>query len=149
LGPVIILRLHTRCEHGRCNSQDTQREYASLHDDFLISVQLISNDALPAPTRLGQLARNNHKARALFSLMNEARPSAEQRVAEAPPPRILVVEDDILVRTVVSAYLRECGYDVAEAGNADEAIHVMKSDMKVDILFSDVSLPGSSLDGFG
>ena len=80
--------------------------------------------------------------------MNEARPSAEQRVAEAPP-RILVVEDDILVRTVVSAYLRECGYDVAEAGNADEAIHVMKSDMKVDILFTDVTLPGSSLDGFG
>ncbi|HYX02385.1 MAG TPA: response regulator, partial [Reyranella sp.] len=76
--------------------------------------------------------------------MNEARPSAEQRVAEAPP-RILVVEDDILVRTVVSAYLRECGYDVAEVGSADEAIHVMKSDMKVDILFSDVTLPGSSL----
>jgi CheY-like chemotaxis protein len=79
--------------------------------------------------------------------MNGARASAEERAAETPP-RILIVEDDILVRTVVAAYLRECGYEVAEAGSADEAIHIMKSDMRIDILFSEVAMPGS-LDGFG
>ena len=79
--------------------------------------------------------------------MNAARKrSPDQRAA--PPPRILVVEDDILVRTVVAAYLRECGYEVAEAGNADEAIHVMQSEMTVDIVFADVGLPGR-MDGFG
>jgi CheY-like chemotaxis protein len=66
----------------------------------------------------------------------------------APPPSVLVVEDDVLVRTVVAAYLRECGFDVVEAGSADEAIRVLEADIQVDIVFSDVNMPGS-MDGFG
>jgi CheY-like chemotaxis protein len=63
-------------------------------------------------------------------------------------PRVLVVEHDILVRTVVAAYLRECGYDVAEVGNGVEAVAVLQSDLRIDIVFSEVGLPGG-LDGFG
>jgi len=32
---------------------------------------------------------------------------------------ILVVDDEVLVRMVISAYLRDCGYKVIEATNAD------------------------------
>ena len=66
----------------------------------------------------------------------------------APPPTILVVEDDVLVRNIVAAYLRECGFDVIEASGADEAIRVLQADVRVDIVFSDVNMPGS-MDGFG
>jgi CheY-like chemotaxis protein len=79
--------------------------------------------------------------------MNAARPLTPES-AEATPPAVLVVEDDVLVRMVVSAYLRECGFDVVEAGSADEAIRVLEADIKVDVVFSDVNMPGS-LDGFG
>ena len=65
-----------------------------------------------------------------------------------PPPTILVVEDEILVRTVIAAYLRDCGFDVVEAGNANEAVRVLEAGIQVDIVFSDVNMPGS-LDGFG
>jgi CheY-like chemotaxis protein len=34
---------------------------------------------------------------------------------------ILVVEDDVLVRMPISQYLRDCGYKVIEATNAEEA----------------------------
>ena len=67
---------------------------------------------------------------------------------DSPPPRILVVEDDILVRTVVAAYLRECGYEAAEAGSADEAIRILQSSMRIDIVFCGVAEPGSMV-GFG
>jgi DNA-binding response OmpR family regulator len=67
---------------------------------------------------------------------------------DRPRPRILVVEHDILVRTLVAAYLRECGYDVVEVGMGAEAIAVLQSDLRVDIVFSEVRLPGG-LDGFG
>ena len=63
-------------------------------------------------------------------------------------PRVVVVEHDILVRTVVAAYLRECGYDVVEVAQATEAIAVLQSDIRVDIVFSEVGLSGG-LDGFG
>ena len=66
----------------------------------------------------------------------------------APPPTVLVVEDDVLVRMVVAAYLRECGFNVVEAGDAREAIRVLETDTQVDIVFSDVNMPGD-MDGFG
>lgn len=66
----------------------------------------------------------------------------------APPPVILIVEDDLLVRSVAAAHLRECGFDVIEANGADEAIRVLQADVKVDIVFSDIQMPGS-MDGFG
>jgi DNA-binding NtrC family response regulator len=62
---------------------------------------------------------------------------------------ILVVEDDILVRMPIAHYLRECGYKVIEAANADEATTVLlHRETRIDIVFSDIEMPGS-IDGFG
>ena len=61
---------------------------------------------------------------------------------------VLVVDDEVLIRMVVADYLRECGYKVIEAANADEALMILKrDDIKLDIVFSDIEMPGS-LDGF-
>lgn len=61
---------------------------------------------------------------------------------------ILVVEDEILVRTSIAQYLRDCGYRVIEAGNADDAMVMLnKADVHIDILFTDIEMPGS-MDGF-
>lgn len=62
---------------------------------------------------------------------------------------ILVVEDDVLIRMPIAQYLRDCGYRVIEAVNADEAITVLlHRDTVVDIVFSDIEMPGA-MDGFG
>jgi CheY-like chemotaxis protein len=63
-------------------------------------------------------------------------------------PGILFVEDDIIVRMATAQYLRDCGYRVIEANGADEAIEVLKTDTPIDVVFTDVQMPGS-LDGFG
>ena len=62
---------------------------------------------------------------------------------------ILLVADEVLVRMPIAQYLRDCGYKVVEAVNADEAIAVlMHPETVVDIVFSDIEMPGS-VDGFG
>jgi DNA-binding NtrC family response regulator len=62
---------------------------------------------------------------------------------------VLVVEDDILVRMPIAQYLRDCGYKVIEASNADEAIQVLlHQETLVDVVFSDIDMPGA-VDGFG
>ena len=62
---------------------------------------------------------------------------------------VLVVEDEILIRMVISEYLRDCGYKVIEAANADEAILVLQhKELTIDVVFTDVEMPGS-MDGFG
>jgi len=72
--------------------------------------------------------------------------TGNQGIATAPP-NILVVENDVIVRTAVSAYLRECGYKVTEANGADEALRVLESDIAVDVVFLEVDIPGR-MDGF-
>src|SRR4051794_33305168 len=67
-----------------------------------------------------------------------------------PPEIILVVEDDVLVRLPISEYLRQCGYRVLEAANADEALRILKNggDDQVDVVLTDIEMPGS-IEGFG
>lgn len=63
---------------------------------------------------------------------------------------ILVVEDEILVRSMVAEFLRTKGYAVIEAANAKEAISVITIEEKIDLIFSDVNMPGTnSMDGIG
>lgn len=62
---------------------------------------------------------------------------------------LLVVDDEVLVRLAICAYLRECAFRVIEAANADEALIVLQEpDLKIDIVLSDVEMPGT-MDGFG
>jgi DNA-binding response OmpR family regulator len=73
--------------------------------------------------------------------------NAASKVADEPlpasPPAILVVEDDVLIRAVIAGYLRDCSFEIVEAGDADEAIRVMQAGQRFDVVFSDINMPGS------
>ena len=55
---------------------------------------------------------------------------------------LLVVEDDGSVRTAVVRALRGAGYQVTEARNAEEALAVLASDEIVDMMITDMVMPG-------
>jgi CheY-like chemotaxis protein len=57
---------------------------------------------------------------------------------------VLVVEDNAEVRTYSRSLLEELGYAVLEAAEAREAVDILKTDAPVDLLFTDVVLPGMS-----
>jgi len=56
---------------------------------------------------------------------------------------ILVVEDDSLVRTFVIGQIQSLGYVTLAAANAAEALVVIDSSQKIDLLFTDMIMPGS------
>jgi signal transduction histidine kinase/DNA-binding response OmpR family regulator len=56
---------------------------------------------------------------------------------------ILVVEDDAGVRAAAIDLLKELGYSVLKAENADEALALLESGARPDLLFTDVVMPGS------
>jgi DNA-binding response OmpR family regulator len=65
-----------------------------------------------------------------------------------PAPRtVLVVDDDILVRVAICESLREAGFQVLEASSAHDALGVMLADMPIDMLLTDLQMPGA-MDGF-
>src|SRR5690606_10705192 len=55
---------------------------------------------------------------------------------------VLVVEDDDAVRTVVVETMAELGYRVLQARDASSAIKVIESGLHIDLLFTDVVMPG-------
>jgi CheY-like chemotaxis protein len=61
---------------------------------------------------------------------------------------VLVVDGDIITRTVIADYLRHCGYRVFEAHDALEAQQALQhQEFHVDIMLSDIDLP-SGMSGF-
>jgi CheY-like chemotaxis protein len=56
--------------------------------------------------------------------------------------RILVVEDDEGVRAAVVDMLADLGYDVLRAENAEAALKLLKGSARIDLLFTDVVMPG-------
>jgi CheY-like chemotaxis protein len=78
-------------------------------------------------------------------------PPAHRQIAAAAPAaaplsggseKILVVEDDTLVRNFVAAQLQSLGYKTAAAADAREAIVMIDKGETFDLLFTDVIMPG-------
>lgn len=56
---------------------------------------------------------------------------------------ILFVEDEILIRVLLTDALRDAGYEVVEASNGEEAVVLLQSGKPFDLLITDVNMPGS------
>jgi Signal transduction histidine kinase len=69
--------------------------------------------------------------------------SVGMEAAEGGTELILVVEDDALVRNYVTTQIRSLGYQTLSAANADEALRAIKAEPAIDLLFTDVIMPGS------
>jgi PAS domain S-box-containing protein len=57
---------------------------------------------------------------------------------------VLLVEDDETVRLLVTELLGELGYQTIEAGTAQAAIPVLESQRRIDLLITDIGLPGGT-----
>ncbi len=66
--------------------------------------------------------------------------------ASAPPRRVLIVEDEFLIRLTLSEVLADEGYEVLEAETGDDALTILESSPDIAVLLTDIQLPGK-LDG--
>ncbi len=72
--------------------------------------------------------------------------SPAQDKVDAPPLRVLIVEDEFLIRLTLSEVLADEGYIVLEAESGDEAIAILSDTPDIAVLLTDIQLPGT-LDG--
>jgi CheY-like chemotaxis protein len=61
--------------------------------------------------------------------------------------RILLAEDEVLVRELAFEDLTDAGFEVVAARNGDAALAVLQDDRGFDLLFTDIRMPGM-LDGW-
>jgi DNA-binding NtrC family response regulator len=57
-------------------------------------------------------------------------------------PSVLIAEDELLIRFALSDCLADRGFRVFEAGNASEAIDVLEAEPEIDLVFTDIRMPG-------
>lgn len=55
---------------------------------------------------------------------------------------ILIVEDEIDLAEIASFHLGSMGYETVYANNAQEALDILDSEQRIDLVFSDIVLPG-------
>ena len=60
---------------------------------------------------------------------------------------VLIVEDDFLLRMDALDMIEQAGFDVIEAGDADEAIAILDAREDVQAIFTDIDMPTGSIDG--
>jgi CheY-like chemotaxis protein len=61
-------------------------------------------------------------------------------------PVVLIVEDEFLLRMNAAEMVGDAGFDIVEAGNADEAIVILEARPDIRVVFTDIQMPGS-MDG--
>ena len=60
----------------------------------------------------------------------------------AARPVVLVVEDDALVRMAAVDMVETLGFTALQAGDAAEALAIVRGEARLDVLFTDIGLPG-------
>ena len=63
-----------------------------------------------------------------------------------PATKVLLVEDEYLIRMMVAEFLQDEGFEVIEAWDGDEAARLLDGACGFDVLFTDVRMPGT-MDG--
>jgi CheY-like chemotaxis protein len=82
--------------------------------------------------------------RASVSNMNNDTEDSQALPEPTRPATILVVEDDDQVRQITVGYLRDRGYTVVDARNAETAVVLSHSMENLDLLLTDVAMPGAA-----
>jgi PAS domain S-box-containing protein len=76
---------------------------------------------------------------------SQGRPTVVQQpnaIPEAAGETVLLVEDEPSVRLLIAEVLRELGYALIEAANAEMAMPILASNVRLDLMITDVGLPG-------
>ena len=76
--------------------------------------------------------------------MSSTNPTPDQKSLTAK--RVLIVEDEFLIRLTLSEVLTDEGFEVLEAESGDEAAEILSASPDIAVLLTDIQLPGA-IDG--
>ncbi|MDF3980565.1 ATP-binding protein [Luteibacter sp. PPL201] len=76
------------------------------------------------------------------AVVASATPKAVVMPALGKGRTVLVVEDEVTVRLLVTSLLEDAGFTVMEAADSAHGLRILQSDASIDLLVSDVGLPG-------
>lgn len=76
--------------------------------------------------------------RVLLPALDAGEPRKDEPITKG---RVLIVDDDNIVRGLAKRVLKHAGYDVIEASNGHEAVEVFKATANIDVVLMDLTMP--------
>lgn len=67
---------------------------------------------------------------------------AEEHIINLKKQTVLVVEDESVLRMLITDVLKDLGYSTLEASDSKEGLKLLESEVQIDLLISDIGLPG-------
>ncbi len=123
---------------GPVKCRDLAREAQALHPG--LPVLFTSGYSENAIVHQGRLDEGVQLLSKPFSREDLARKI--RSLLQKAPRVVLVVEDDALVRMAAVDMVESLGLSAAQAGDAEEALEILKASERIDVLFTDIGLPG-------
>ncbi|MEH6402497.1 MAG: ATP-binding protein [Sneathiella sp.] len=124
-----------------------QRDGSGLGLSMVYGFVQRSNGYLDILSRIGQGTTIHLYLPRANNLQNEDLEAAETAEVEEKQPNgsetILIVDDEPALLDVAASFLDQLGYTTLTAGNGDQALQLIKDSPKLDLLFSDVVMPGN------
>jgi len=98
----------------------------------------IDSEVGKGPTVRLYLPRHDH------ANVERSAPATREAMPHGDGETVLLVEDESSVRMLIADVLQELGYAAVEAPDAETALPVLASDRRLDLMITDVGLPGLS-----
>jgi PAS domain S-box-containing protein len=73
---------------------------------------------------------------------SDIEPDVEEAPRSEAGETVLVIDDEVIIRMLVTEVLTDLGYTAIEAGDGLAGLKVINSDARIDLLVTDVGLPG-------
>ena len=80
--------------------------------------------------------------RYLGALAEAAAPEAPHATDHGHGETVLIIDDEPTLRLLMAEVLEEAGYTILEASDGPAGLHILQSDTRIDLLITDVGLPG-------
>jgi CheY-like chemotaxis protein len=113
----------------------------SKHTDWTMDIAQRARQVCSIP-----FSRNESRLRRSDSVGTGVSTGNVMGISAAKRPVVLIVEDEFLLRMNAAEMIGDAGFEVVEAGNADEAISILEARLDIHVVFTDIQMPGS-MDG--
>lgn len=143
INEISNLKLENEKSQQLLVSRNLEFDELKVKNDGLIkdlNVQMLNAEMLTASRlEISKLNEEITKYKEEIEILSKI--PVEDYSSQIDKKHILIVDDSIVIRTKLSSFLKECGFDVSSANDGQEALDILLKDNPFSLIITDLEMP--------